>query len=123
MRAFDGGVDLVACDIDHAVVLRARGSAFLIFILAMKSGPKSTVSFTITQQRHFFGNSPRHSQRLNHEDQLVEAFPVDESGEVALTSGIVQIQQVSQLAVVAQSFSNQFLVIAKLPACLACGWT
>ncbi len=62
VRAFDRRIDFVLCDVDQAIVFRAGGCAFLIFLFTMESGPEATVSFTVAQQRDFFGSSARYTE-------------------------------------------------------------
>ena len=89
----------------------------------MKRDPYTTVGFAVTQQRDFFGRRVRHTERLENVDQLIEALAIDEGREKSFASAIVNVVKSAQLAIVAQSFAQQLLVIAICSARLARGWT
>ncbi len=120
VRAFDCSVDFMALDVDQAIIFRAGGGAFGPLLFPVESDPDAAVGFAVAQQRDFFGGGIGHTKRLENIDQLVEALAVDESGEKSFARAIVNVIQGPQLAIVAQSFAEQVLVVAIVSACLAC---
>ena len=64
VRAFDSGVDLVACDIDQAIIFGAGCSALFIFFFAMEGSPHAAICFAVTKQRDLFRSRIRHTEWL-----------------------------------------------------------
>src|SRR5688572_5970482 len=82
----------------------------------MESRPQAAVRFAVTKQRDFFGSRIRHAEWLEQEDKLVESLAVDESREKSFAGGVVEIVQGAQLTIVAQTFAQQVLIVAKQTA-------
>src|SRR4029079_4933962 len=76
--SFDCCIDLVTGDVDQTIVFSTRGSGFLELVFPMKSQPYTAIGITITHQGDFFRSSERHTERIDHVDQLAEALAIDE---------------------------------------------
>src|SRR6185503_15634132 len=85
-------------------------------------GPEAAVCVAVTEQPDLFRSRIRHAEWLEQEDQFVESLAVNEGGEKSVASGVVEIVESAQLAIVAQAFAQQFLIVAIESACLTGCW-
>src|SRR5260370_21054615 len=83
VRSLNRGIDFVVGDVNHAVVLGARGSALFVFFSKMESSPQTAIRFAVAIESNFLGKSTRDAKRIHQIDKLVKALALYENIEEA----------------------------------------
>src|SRR6266404_5422414 len=77
----------------------------------MKCSPDAAVAVTVTKKGDLFRGHLRNAERVEEEDQLAVFASGNEGVEISWPLRRVNISQRAQLAIVAQLFAQQLLVI------------